>query len=175
MGPDVTLAAGDELRVDRGLYHHHGIYLGNASVIQFGGGIKDKRRASIHLVSLGEFAKGARVKVVEHEGLDRIAAVQRALWLLEHPPPATYHLLGYSCEHVARSCATGRVECSQAQNAFALNSVAATALMALQHPRGALFGLAALLIGLLLAWLSRGPTRQFERHIRGNSLARPTP
>jgi hypothetical protein len=38
-----------------------------------------------------------------------------------------------------------------------------------EHPSGWLIGLAQLLIGLFLAWLSRAPTRKFERHIRANS------
>lgn len=113
---------GDELRVDRGFYHHHGCYVGDGVVVQFGGRIKDKPHASIHYTSVADFAKGAQVKVVEHDELDRPAAVQRALWLVENPPPTTYHLFGYNCEHVARWCATGKIESSQAKGALTINS-----------------------------------------------------
>ncbi len=40
---DVILQPGDELRVDRGAYHHHALYVGDNIVVQFGGRIKDKR------------------------------------------------------------------------------------------------------------------------------------
>jgi hypothetical protein len=53
-------------------------------------------------------------------------------------------------------------------NAFAVNSIVGALLLATEHPHGFLFGLATLLIGALLVWLSRGPRRRFERHIREN-------
>lgn len=165
----VILKPGDELRVDRGLYHHHGFYVGNGAVVQFGGRIKDKPRASIHHVALPDFAKDGRVKVVEHKQLDRDAAVRRALWLLDNPPPTTYHLFGYNCEHVARWCATGKIESSQAKSAFAANSFMGGGLFVFAgHPHGWLFGLLQLIFGLFLMWLSRGATRKFEEHIRNN-------
>jgi hypothetical protein len=164
-----TIRPGDELRVDRGVYHHHGCYVGNGNVVQFGGRIKDKPHASIHYASVSEFAKGAQVKVVPHDELDRVAAVERAVWLLNNPPPATYHLFGYNCEHVARWCATGKIESSQAKGAFTVNSLIGGGVLAfLDHPHGWLIGLAQLLIGLLVAWFSRGSTRKFEQHIRDN-------
>jgi hypothetical protein len=165
-----TIAPGDEMRVDRGFfYHHDACYIGNGAVVQFGGRIKDKRHASIHEASLTDFAKGGQVKVVEHDELDRAAAVERALWLLHNPPPTTYNLFGYNCEHVAHWCATGKIESSQARGAFIMNSLMGGGVFAfLDHPNGWLIGLAQLLIGLFLAWLSRGSTRKFEQHIREN-------
>jgi hypothetical protein len=165
----VTLQPGDELRVDRGAYHHHACYVGNGAVVQFGGRIKDKRHALIHYASISDFRKGAQVKVVPHDDLDRAAAVRRARWLVENPPPTTYHVFGYNCEHVAHWCATGKIECRQAKDAFTLNSLIGGAVFAfLDHPNGWLIGLVQLLAGLFLAWLSRGSTRKFEQHIRAN-------
>ena len=37
------------------LYNHHGIYIGDDRVIQFGGGIWDKPHAKIEAVSLKDF------------------------------------------------------------------------------------------------------------------------
>ncbi|HTD57448.1 MAG TPA: lecithin retinol acyltransferase family protein [Solirubrobacteraceae bacterium] len=163
-----TPLPGDELRVDRRIYHHHGFCLGDGMVLQSGGCVKDKPRASIHHVPLAEFATGAPVQVVKQENPDRAAAVRRGLWLLANPPPVTYHLFGHNCEHVARWCATGKVESSQARNALAFNSIAGSAILFLEHPGGWLLGIVQLLLGLLLAWLSRGPNARFERHIREN-------
>lgn len=165
---DVILYPGDELRVDRGAYHHHALYVGDGVVVQFGGRIKDKRHASIHYASVTDFRKGARVKVVEHDEMDRAAVVSRAQWLVENPPPTTYHVLGYNCEHVARWCATGKVECSQAKELLTVNSfIGGGVLVFVQHPNW-IIGLAQLLFGLFVAWLSRGATRKFEQHIHEN-------
>lgn len=157
---------GDELRVDRGLYHHHALYVGSGVVVQFGGRIKDKPHASVHYASITDFRKGGQVNVVEHDELDRAAAVRRAEWLVENPPPTTYNVFGYNCEHVARWCATGRIESSQAKGALTVNSLLGTGVFTfLDHPHGWLIGLAQVLIGLFIAWVSRGPTRKLERHI----------
>ncbi|HEY5288213.1 MAG TPA: lecithin retinol acyltransferase family protein [Solirubrobacteraceae bacterium] len=138
------LQPGDELRVDRDVYHHHGLYVGDGVVIQLGGRIKDKSHASIHYASVSGFAKDASVKVVEHDQLDRAAAVRRAVWLLENPPPTTYNLLGYNCEHVARWCATGKIECRQAKELFTANSfMGAGVLLFVEHPHGWLLGLSS--------------------------------
>lgn len=157
---NAILQPGDELRVDRGAYHHHALYVGNGNVVQFGGRIKDKRHASIHYASVTEFAKGAQVKAVPHDDVDRAAAVRRAQWLVNNPPPTTYNLLGYNCEHVARWCATGNIECRQAKELFTANSfMGGSLLLFVEHPGGWLFGALQLLIGLVLLWLSNGPNR----------------
>jgi hypothetical protein len=160
---------GDELCADRGLYKHHGFYIGNNAVVQLGGRVKDKPRASVHHVSYAEFAKDDRVQVVEHEHLDRAGAVRRALWLLDNPPPMSYHLFGYNCEHVARWCATGKIQSRQARDALTVNSLIGGGLFVfVEQPHGWLVGLVQLIFGLFLAWLSRGSTRRFEQHIRDN-------
>lgn len=162
----VTIQPGDELRVDRSLYHHHALYVGDGVVVQFGGRIKDKPHASIHYAFVTDFAKGAQVKVVTHPNLDRATAVRRAHWLVANPPPATYNVFGYNCEHVARWCATGKIECSQAKEALTANSfIGGSLLVLVEHPHGWLFGLFQLLVGLFLLWVSRGPTRKFEQHV----------
>ncbi len=164
-----TYLPGDELRVDRGFYRHHALYVGEGVVVQFGGRIKDKPHASVHYASVTDFAKGGRVEVMEHDGLDRDAAVERAEWLVANPPPTTYHVLGYNYEHVARWCATGRIECGQAKGLLTVNSfVGGGVLVFVEHSHSWIIGIVQLLAGLFLAWLSRGPTRKFEQHIRAN-------
>jgi hypothetical protein len=168
-GNEIILQPGDELRVDRGAYHHHALYVGDGVVVQFGGQIRDKSYASIHYASVADFRRDAQVKVVEHDELDHFAAVRRARWLVNNPPPTTYNLLGFNCEHVARWCATGNIECRQAKELFTANSfMGGGLLLFVEHPHGWLLGLFQLLLGLVLLWLSRGPTRKFEQHIRDN-------
>ena len=101
----MTLLSGRaiEHRVDRGFYHHHALYVGNGAVIQFGGRIKDKPHASIDYHPLPTSAKalGSTCWGARRIGSCRCRQAGHK-WLVEHPPPTTYHLLGYNCEHVAR-------------------------------------------------------------------------
>jgi len=85
---------GDHLRVRRPLgYFHHGIFVNDHRVIQFGRGIADKPGVTIGAVSLSGFEKTGTAEVVEHgrngrfgmwlpeaDAPDKI--VRRAEWLL---------------------------------------------------------------------------------------------
>ncbi len=159
--------SGDVVRVDRGLYGHYGLYLGDGWVMQFGGRIADKPRASIHPATQEDFAKGSGVSVVTHEQrLDPAEAIWRAWWLRDNPPPMGYNLFGYNCEHFARWCATGRFESGQVDGALAFNSLGGVGVaLFVQHPRAWIVGLIQLLLTLLLAWISRAQLRRFQRHI----------
>jgi Lecithin retinol acyltransferase len=52
----------------RRLYHHHGIYVSDDRVIQFGSGITllDKSQTSVNAVSLEEFERGGTAQRVRH-------------------------------------------------------------------------------------------------------------
>lgn len=115
-----TFRIGDHLRVRRRLgYFHHGVYVGDDMVVQFGGRIGDKPRAAVGVVSFEEFKANGRVErveplvadrwsghfVPEHDEPERI--VRRALWLVHHYPKGRYNLLGNNCETMADWCVTG--------------------------------------------------------------------
>ncbi|HVA10434.1 MAG TPA: lecithin retinol acyltransferase family protein [Acidimicrobiales bacterium] len=127
------LAPGAHLRAQRGLYWHHGIYIGGDRVAQFGGRVKDKPHATIHAVNLDTFVDGDRVEVVDHTADQRVLwikmwhadplpveqVVDRAAWLVSRPfPLAFYNLVGRNCEHVATWCATGAAESLQSRRRF---------------------------------------------------------
>jgi hypothetical protein len=59
---------GDHLQVSRGLYHHHGIYVSDERVIQFGSGVPlaDKSHTRVDAVSLSDFENGGTAEVVRH-------------------------------------------------------------------------------------------------------------
>jgi hypothetical protein len=139
-----TFSPGDHLEVRRGwLYMHHGIYVSEDRVIQFGGRVSDKPRATIMAVPLAEFAKGGRMRVVREVGPrtdsrlrtaelpERV--VQKAEWLLEHHSEwlsrrswSRYNVFGNNCEHAATFCANyGRAESVQVGVAAVLGLVAA--------------------------------------------------
>jgi hypothetical protein len=118
---------GDHLRVWRGVYYHHGIYVDDERVVQFGGSIFDKPRAKIVEVSLEEFQRGGKAQVVDHARLtwlglwhlptayapERIVA--RARCLARTQPEGVYNLVGRNCETVALWCVCGMGESLQRQ------------------------------------------------------------
>jgi hypothetical protein len=117
---------GDHIRVRRflSLYWHHGIYVSDDRVIQFGSGINGKRHATVEATTLAGFAGRGRVEVVlhgDHTGPFgpvgppdyRANVVHRAEWLLDNHPIGRYHLVGWNCEHVATFCVNGQMESPQ--------------------------------------------------------------
>jgi hypothetical protein len=135
------LKPGDHIAVGRPWgYSHHGIYVGDERVIQFGGQISDKPGATIGAVTLDEFARGGRVRAIVHRPLksdgwqlreaeraDR--AIGKAEWLLEQHNQwlgdrrrfSPYNVIANNCEHAATFCATTmRAESLQATLLFGL-------------------------------------------------------
>jgi len=134
-------SSGDHLRVHRrGNYYHHGIYVSEVRVIQFGRGIFDKPQATVEAVPLKEFEDGTNAEVVEHgveqrwfswlpwprvwlpaaDPRDRI--IRRAEWLCEHHPVGRYHLVGWNCEHAANFCVNEYTESLQVRRLFFVNA-----------------------------------------------------
>ena len=112
-------------------YYHHGIYINDERVIQFGGGISDKPRATIEAVPLSRFEKCGVAQVAPHggrtwwgalrfEAIDREVTIRRAERLLANHPEGLYNLLGYNCEQAANFCSTNSYESYQVRGYFAL-------------------------------------------------------
>ena len=60
---------GDQIRVNRGLYYHHGIYRDDSCVYQFavpGGADIDPKNARVCICTLEAFLKGGEVEVREY-------------------------------------------------------------------------------------------------------------
>lgn len=130
--------AGDHLRVWRPLgpvgYYHHGIYIDDTRVVQFGGRIRDKGQATIGAVSLPTFENSGTARLVPHGGrtwwgaprFDAIArdvTVRRAERLVETHPEGLYDLFGYNCEQAATFCSTNSYESYQVRGYFAARSL----------------------------------------------------
>jgi hypothetical protein len=99
-------------------YYHHGIYISDDEVVEFGGGnLWEWSAIQVRKVSFRDFEKGGKAEVVQHlitwMGLTYSPAgtpeeiIDRARWLIEHQPPM-YWLAHRNCEYVANWCATGR-------------------------------------------------------------------
>ncbi len=120
---------GDHLRVRRRAgYHHHGIYTGDGTVVQFGGRVLDKPHAKIEEVPFSCFERDGKAEKVDHSQLrwpvadwklppalpsERIVA--RARCLARQRVEGAYNLFGNNCETVALWCVSGFGESLQRQ------------------------------------------------------------
>lgn len=114
-----TVQPGDHVRVSRGIYSHHAIYIGDGWLIEFGSGIFG---GAVAYVDWDFFAKGAEVMLVGSGGWP---AVHRAKSQLGRND---FDLISRNCEHFASWCATGRWESGQVKT-VATGAVAALLLM----------------------------------------------
>ncbi len=105
--------AGDQLRVNRGGYYHHGIYIGDNQVIHFGTGNSDTdffhgESNLIHQSDIAEFLSGGllekrvygrREKRLVNSPKEIIALAKSKLG------EGGYNFLHYNCEHFSNECA----------------------------------------------------------------------
>ncbi len=116
---------GDQIKVNRGLYDHHGIYIGNNKVIQFGSLSKelDPSKASVIETSLEDFLKGGELLVAEYSAdelkkrrtPDEIVSYAKA-----HLGDAGYDLVSNNCEHFSNECAFGEHKSFQVDNVLSI-------------------------------------------------------
>jgi hypothetical protein len=149
-GMNGRFSPGAHLRVRRPRgYNHHGIYISDDRVIQFGSGITltDKSRTGIDAVPLHDFENGGTAKVVRHgtprwiTGYDPPAdeawkIVERAEFLLKLQPRLPYHLIGHNCEHIANMCVAGTwIESYQVRTFFGARALGSFAFLIWQGSR----------------------------------------
>jgi hypothetical protein len=110
------MARASHIKVRRRLYWHHGIDMGDGTVVHASGEPgRRKRGARIRRSRIDDFLRGgARVTVESEDALppERIAARAEASL-----GQRTYSLLLNNCEHFARWCQTGRPESAQVDRA----------------------------------------------------------
>jgi hypothetical protein len=113
------MAKGEHIKVRRYhlLYAHHGIDLGDGTVVHFGEPALEPSRASVRRTPWHEFARGAEARVVRHpDALPPEEVCARALSLVGE---RGYNLAFNNCEHFAAWCATGRKNSTQVWRAAA--------------------------------------------------------
>jgi hypothetical protein len=121
------VARGDHIFVSRETYSHHGIDLGDGTVvhrapprpasISLFGAVASKSQAEVRRATLGEFAGGRAVWVREYPGgFDADTVVKRAL---SRCGERGYHLADNNCEHFACWCKTDRHHSEQVRNVAA--------------------------------------------------------
>ncbi len=114
------------------MYWHHGLYVGDERVVEFGGDLFRKGEAIVREVSLSDFQDGTAAEVVTYNRKRRLAPwlppalprperVERARFLVGTAVPGRYNLIGHNCEHAATWCVTGFPESAQVRLSLYIN------------------------------------------------------
>ena len=111
------------IRVNRGLYCHHGIYLSDDCVVQFGGtgndNVLDPANARIIIVTLDEFLRGGILEVREYNEEEKVlkrSPKDIANYALSQLGRGGYDLINNNCEHFANECVFGKKMSEQVNN-----------------------------------------------------------
>lgn len=116
-----NMAIGDHVYVDRGVYTHHGVDMGDGWVIHFSSADGTKTGATIRWTTIGDFAGSAEVKVQAYGvRFEAAQAAERARSMLGN---SGYDLFANNCEHFATWCVTGEHNSTQVERAAAGVSV----------------------------------------------------
>jgi hypothetical protein len=108
------MARGDHIKVHRPAYWHHGIDIGDQTVIHFTGEISQKADAEIKRTSLKEFLDRGKLTVVEYaKCFEPDEVIRRAFSCIGD---REYNLLLNNCEHFACWCKTGNFRSEQARD-----------------------------------------------------------
>lgn len=133
------MARGDHIKVRRPLYWHHGIDMGDGTVIHASGEPGQLNRgASVRRDSLERFLRGGIAVVVEHPrplAADEIVARAEAAL-----GSSAYNVLFNNCEHFAHWCQSGQSLSRQVEQlalAGAVLGVAARVAVSLASRRSA--------------------------------------
>ena len=113
---------GDVLSVNRGIYKHYGVYVGNNTVVHFSGGEGfelSAKRACIRKTSLENFRKNDEIQIETRccESYSRKETVMRALGAVG-TEKGKYALPWNNCEHFANWCRYGEKRSSQVEEFF---------------------------------------------------------
>lgn len=115
----------DHIRVNRGLYCHHGIYISEGEVIHFTGtdddNILDWSKNEVIITDLSEFLRGGVLEVKEYseeELNDLYPAEHTVHYARACLGDAGYNLVLNNCEHFANVCTLGRFRSKQVEGVF---------------------------------------------------------
>ena len=112
------LIRGDHIYVRRGglLYSHHGIYVGEGTVINFKGEDKEKRDPVVLITDMDKFLDGGKLRRRNYK--ERLPYSESLRIAREHLSKKGYSLPFYNCEHFATYCATGKKKSKQIRRAM---------------------------------------------------------
>lgn len=116
---------GDHIRVSRGIYNHHGVYISDEEVIHFTGtdddSVLDWSKCEVIKTNLEDFLRGGTLEVKEYteEELDDLYPVEHIVhYARSCLGDAGYNLVINNCEHFANMCTLGRFRSKQVERVF---------------------------------------------------------
>ncbi len=114
---------GNQIRVNRGLYYHHGIYESDDIVYQFASkdGELNPETAEVCTTSLSDFLKGGVLEVREYTDEEKktLRSPDEIIkYAKEHLGEMGYNLISNNCEHFSNRCAFGISESNQVDDFF---------------------------------------------------------
>jgi len=153
------MAKGDHIKVKRLGYYHHGIDIGDRTVVHFTGEPGNKVNAEVRRTSMLEFLNDGKLEIIKYKkSFPSDAVVLRALSRLEEKG---YSLFFNNCEHFASWCKTGENQSEQMDDAEATagasvgTGLAATASIAGVSAAGSAAGLSG--AGVMSGLAAIGP------------------
>ena len=119
---------GDQIRVNRGLYYHHGIYVSDNEVIQYAspkGSEISPETALIISTTLDEFLKGGVVEVREYDNneLNKVRSKDEIVKFAKSQLGTglgEYNLIDNNCEHFSNYCAFGEKKSNQVEDILSM-------------------------------------------------------
>ena len=118
---------GDQIKVNRGFYSHHGIYASDDCVIHFAppgkSDVLDPSAARIITTSLEEFLKGGelQVRIYTADELSRKREPKDIVnCALSHLGEGGYDLVSNNCEHFSNLCAFGSKKSDQVESVLSM-------------------------------------------------------
>lgn len=109
---------GDHLRVSRGLYSHHGVYIGSNRVIHFGSTTNelDPSTAEVIETSLDDFLRGGDLEVAVYDK-EELAKKRNNDDIVAYAKSKLgtkgYDIIKNNCEHFANECVFGEKRSDQ--------------------------------------------------------------
>ena len=120
---------GDHIRVNRGMYCHHGIYIDDNNVVQFASLVKghetDPEMAEVCITTLSDFIKDGILEVREYssEELNTKRTPQEVVnSALSRIGEKGYNIISNNCEHFANECVFGVKKSEQVENVMSFLS-----------------------------------------------------
>lgn len=119
---------GDQIRVNRGLYYHHGVYANENEVYHFAapsGSEVNPENARVICTTLAEFLKGDNVEVrcyTQEELEKRKSPDEIIAYAKSHLGEGGYDLIRNNCEHFSNRCAFGQSSSGQVERILSIFS-----------------------------------------------------
>ena len=113
---------GDQIRVNRGFYYHHGIYESDDAVYHFASPIGSEispDTAVVHKTTLDRFLNGGELEVREYSA-DELKTKRKPediiAYAKAHMGEKGYNIISNNCEHFSNRCAFGTSNSDQVKN-----------------------------------------------------------